>query len=100
MISVRRRRHGVDWGTVATLGRGAWRSLVVFAGGYFIVNGLVGWGARALQVVNMSVSESFLLMLMLGVLLYLGLLVWGFSDRNLARVSIVNLCGAALMLFL
>lgn len=50
----------------------------------------------ALPVTGMARSESVILASMLGFLIYLGVLIWGFADTRLTRVWAVLAAGGVL----
>jgi hypothetical protein len=72
---------------------GAWRwwhivvrLLVVIVGGYAAASALVAGAARALPVTGLARSEAVVLASMCGFAVYLALLIWGFSRRQLVQL--------------
>lgn len=64
------------------------RVVLVIVGGYAAAAGFVAGAAVMLPVLGMARSEAVTLASMLGFIVYLGLLLWGFAERRLWR-----LCG-------
>jgi hypothetical protein len=88
---------------------GAWRwwhvllrLFVVIVGGYAAASALVAGAARALPITGLARSEAVLLASMCGFVVYLALLVWGFSRRRLVHLvlglALTGGLGLALML--
>lgn len=73
----------------------SFRLLALVGGGYFLSAALVALGAAGLAGLGMMRSEAVVLMSMLGFAIYLLVLIWGFAERNLARLLAVTLAGAA-----
>ena len=74
----------------------ALRVLAIVAGGYFLSAALVALSAAGLAGLGMARSEAVILMTMLGFVLYLLVLIWGFAERSLTRLLAVTLAGAAM----
>ena len=74
----------------------ALRVLSIVAGGYFLSAALVALGAAGLAGLGLARSEAVILMTMLGFVLYLLVLIWGFAERSLPRLLAVTLAGAAM----
>lgn len=73
------------------------RVLSAVAGGYFLVAAAVPLAAAGLAAAGAMVrSEAVALCSMLGFVAYLLLLLWAFAQRQLWRVCLVTLGGAAL----
>ncbi|MEM8766628.1 MAG: hypothetical protein AAGE43_04240 [Pseudomonadota bacterium] len=64
----------------------ALRCLIVIFGGYALTSGLVALSGQALHELGLPLGESVLLVTMLGFLLYLAIIIWGFADPRLPRV--------------
>jgi len=62
------------------------RLLVVIVGGYAAASALVAGSARLLPVLGLPRSEAVVLASILGFLLYLVVLVWGFSRPRLTNL--------------
>jgi hypothetical protein len=82
-------------------GPGPWhvasRVLGAVLGGYALSAALVALLSVALPLVSgLARSEAVILASMLGFLIYLGLLLWAFAERRLARVWVVTVGGAGL----
>jgi hypothetical protein len=74
----------------------ATRVLVVASVGYACTTAMVALSALLLsQVFGMARSEAVVLAAMSGIVLYLGILLWGFAEQRLARVWALLLGGAA-----
>jgi hypothetical protein len=68
------------------------RIILAVAGGYAVASGLVALLAVGLPpVTGMARSEAVVLASMLGFLIYLGLLLWGFAERRLALLFVTFL---------
>ena len=72
------------------------RVLLAVVGGYFLTSGLVSTGAVILAAIMPS-SDTVVLMAMLGFVIYLALLLWGFTERRLTRLWLVLGGGAVLV---
>lgn len=64
-------------------------------GGYAFSAALVALAAFVLMFIGMARSEAVVLASMLGFVLYLGVLLWAFSVRSLARLWAVLVLGTA-----
>ena len=64
------------------------RLTVVILGGYAAAAGLVAGFSAVLPHAGMIRSEAVVLSSMLGFVAYLAILLWGFADRSLWRVSL------------
>ena len=64
-----------------------WRVLVVLFGGYAASAGLLAAGSVLQPRIGMAKSESVILVSMLGFVIYLVLLLWGFAERRLWRLG-------------
>lgn len=62
------------------------RLLIVIVGGYAAASALVAGSARLLPVLGLPRSEAVVLASILGFLLYLVVLVWGFSRPRLTNL--------------
>ena len=80
----------------------ALRLLVLVVGGYAAASALVAGMARTLPLTGLARSESVALASMLGFIVYLALLVWGFSRQRLTHLvlgfAVAGGFGLALML--
>jgi hypothetical protein len=66
------------------------RLLAAIGGGYAVAAGLAALTAVILFITGgMPRSEAVILASMLAFLLYLGLLIWAFAERSLARLCLV-----------
>jgi len=74
----------------------ALRLLAIVGGGYFLSAALVALSAAGLAGLGMARSEAVILMTMLGFVLYLLVLIWGFAERSLSRLLAVTLAGTAM----
>ncbi|MEY4544228.1 MAG: hypothetical protein RL685_423 [Pseudomonadota bacterium] len=70
------------------------RSVAAVLGGYAFSAACVALFAVGLPLSGMARSEAVLLASMLGFLLYLGAILWAFSERRLDRVWLVLAGGA------
>nr|WP_315219686.1 iron uptake protein [uncultured Duganella sp.] len=75
----------------------ALRVLGAVGGGYALTALTVAVGAVALSRAGMVRSEAVALAAMLGFVLYLALLLWGFSVRHVGRMWLAFGAGAAVM---
>ncbi|MEM6999159.1 MAG: hypothetical protein AAF529_00135 [Pseudomonadota bacterium] len=67
------------------------RSILTIVCGYGLTTGLTGLLSMTLAIAGIAVSEAVFIATMLGILLYLTILLWGFADPNLNRVLTVTL---------
>jgi hypothetical protein len=74
----------------------ALRVVAAIAGGYAFTASCVALLAATLPLAGMQRSEAVVLSAMLGFLFYLGVLLWAFSVRSLARLWTVLAGGTAL----
>lgn len=73
------------------------RLLAVIVGGYYLTAALVSLGAAGMAGgFGLPGSEAVVLAAMLGFLVYLGLLIWGFAERRMRLLCLVFLGGAVL----
>ena len=70
------------------------RVVLAVGGGYALAAGLVALLAAGLPWTGMGRAEAAVLAGMLGILLYLGLLLWAFAERRLPRLAAAALLGA------
>lgn len=70
------------------------RLLALIVGGYFLSAATVTLGTARLASLGIDRSETVVLMAMLGFILYLLVLLWGFAERRLPRLLAVTLGGA------
>lgn len=75
----------------------ALRVLGAVGGGYALTALAVAVGALALARAGMPRSEAVALAAMLGFVLYLALLLWGFSVRHVGRLWLAFGAGGAVM---
>ncbi|MCX7069720.1 MAG: iron uptake protein [Gammaproteobacteria bacterium] len=74
------------------------RVLLAVLGGYAFTAAAVMLGGWALAASGLfSRSDAVVLAALLGFLLYLGLLLWAFAERRLARLALVLAGGSALL---
>ena len=62
---------------------------VVIIGGYGVTVGIVGLGGLLLPRLGMATSEAVLLASMLGFLIYLAAIIWGFAERRVSKIIAV-----------
>ncbi|KZD07846.1 hypothetical protein [Oceanibaculum pacificum] len=72
------------------------RLLAVIVGGYYLTAALVSLGAAGMAGIGLPGSEAVVLAAMLGFLVYLGLLIWGFAERRMRLLCLVFLGGPLL----
>lgn len=65
------------------------RVLLAVVGGYLLTESATALLAWALAALGMARSEAVVLGMLLAFVLYLGLLVWAFAERRLARLWLV-----------
>lgn len=66
------------------------RLVAAIGGAYAVSAGLAALAARALPVTTaMPPREAVVLASMLALLVYLGLLIWGFAEPSLARLCLI-----------
>ncbi|MEM1117331.1 MAG: iron uptake protein [Bacteroidota bacterium] len=63
--------------------------LLAVVGGYLLTESATALLAWALAALGMARSEAVVLGMLLAFVLYLGLLVWAFAERRLARLWLV-----------
>ncbi len=78
-------------------GRPLLHSLLVVVGGYFLSAALVALGAVGLSSLGMARSEAVVSFAMLGFVIYLMLLIWGFALRRWTPLLVVY--GASPLLY-
>jgi len=72
------------------------RILIALFGGYVATSGVVALLAVGTpRLTGLARSEAVVLASMLGFIIYLTLLLWGFSERSLSRVTLCFVCLAA-----
>ena len=64
------------------------RVMLVIFGGYAAAAGFVAGASVALPLIGMARSEAVALASMLGFVVYLVLLLWGFAERRLWRLCL------------
>jgi hypothetical protein len=90
-----RRAQGTRTGGPATGLAVAARVILAVGGGYALSAAIVALLAVGLPLAGMARAEAVVLAGILGVLLYLGLLLWAFAERRLGRLALATVPGAA-----
>lgn len=77
------------------------RLSLIVVGGYAAASALVAGFTVTLSFAGVMRSEAVVLVSMLGFVIYLALLIWGFAERNLTRlaVGLALLCACGVVLF-
>lgn len=73
------------------------RLLLAVGGGYALTAALVALGGVVCEAMGLARSEAVTLSMMLGFLVYLGLLLWAFAERRLGRLIVVLGLGNTLL---
>jgi Ca2+/Na+ antiporter len=77
------------------------RLVLIVVGGYATASALVAGLTVTLSFAGLPRSEAVVLVSMLGFVIYLALLIWGFAERKLTRLTLglALLCACGLVLF-